>query len=152
MTYQKMKWIHRENCRFALWLWHWFEGWFFEEIYMWRQVFHHCTPVIWRKNSAALEASCIVFSTAHILQRHCIVLTLYCEQTLLLHSCNQYLSCWKFVDCPPPFEEQILYFEISIVGNSFESFVFLVASHCKRVHFLLKPTPFPFLSLSCWNG
>ena len=42
--------------------------------------------------------------------------------------------------------------EISIVGNSFESFVLLVASHYKRVHFRLKPTPFhSFLSLNYWK-
>ena len=115
-------------------LWHWFKGWFFEEFHIWRQACHHWKQLFEEKNSAALKAFCTsVFSCTYFAE------ILYWAN---IHSCNQYLSCW-IVDCPPSFEEQILYFE-----NSLESFVF-VESHCKRVHFRLKPTPFHFLSLSC---
>ena len=119
MTYQKMKWTHRENCRFDIDI----------RVIFWRNL-HLKTSLpslqnsYLKENSVALKASCIVFSAAHILQRHSIVLTLYCEWNLHLHSLLQSvnLSCWIF-DCPPSFEEKILYFEISIVGNSLESFV-----------------------------
>ena len=119
----------------------------FLKIFTWEDKFAIIWTTLLKEISDSLKASSMLFLL------HFFTETLYwTDIDLHLHSRLEVYLSWKIVDFPPSSEEQILYFEISIVGNCFESFVFLVASHCKRVHFQLKPTTFHFLSLSCWNG
>ena len=127
-------------------LWH--KGDLLKKFYIWRQVCHHWKQLFEREFSClkGLLHKCFQL---HIYKIFCRNIVLYC---FFIHSCNRDLKCkFELLDCWLP----------SIIwGADFVPWEFLgvicnfwkqVASHCKRVHFRLKLTPFHFLSLSCWK-
>ena len=109
--------IYKKKVKFDIvWFLTW--EWFFEDFYMRRQVCHHLNNSL-KEISAALKAPCTSVSAAHILQKYCIELTLYCFFIVAI-------SIWivdVIVDCPPSFEEHTLYFENSL------SHLYLLLNH-----------------------